>query len=121
MFRRDSITLRAIRQLGLHRDGFRAHVAARCCVPVRLSPAHVYSLFVDLFESEFWTRRDSIAGRYRHRKRRCLVGPDFQQFSSSYSSWRLRRVDFLLARAVGWFHRLCLWSVFHCPWSIVPL
>jgi len=76
---------------------------------------------VDLFESEFWTRRDSIAGRCRRRKRRCLVETDFQQLWSSYSCLHPRRVDCLLSRAVDWSHRLCLWSVFHCPLSIVPL
>jgi hypothetical protein len=51
-------------------------------VPSRLSPARVCSLFVNLFESEVWIRRDWSAGRYR----RSIVEPDFQQLSSSYSS-----------------------------------
>jgi hypothetical protein len=88
---------------------------------VRLSPARVCSLFVNLFESEVWVRRGWSAGRYRRLKRRSLVEPDFQQLSSSYSCLRLRRVDSLLARAVDWSHRLCLWFVFHSLSSIVPL
>ena len=76
---------------------------------------------MNLFEWEVWIPRGWNVGRCRLLKRRSLVEPDFQQLSSSYSCLRLRRVDSLLARAVDWSHRLCLWFVFHSLSSIVPL
>ena len=78
--------LPAIRHFDLHPWRFHLHVPARCCVPARLSPARVCSLFVNLFESEVWIGLGWSGGRYRRRKRRSLVEPDFQQLSSSYSS-----------------------------------